>query len=90
VHRGMVAGSEKGQMNRSKKIPWDDGFYMARTDPERERKPQIKPGKPLKLESEPCDIGALTEAWAAVGVRFDVVRFMDDLARLDQWERRER
>ena len=56
-------------MNSARKhFEWDEGFYLARTDPERIAKPRPQ-GEPLQLPKRvPFDGDRIVKAWAAIGL----------------------
>jgi hypothetical protein len=76
------------KMKSQRKYQWDDASFLMRTDPEREPKPRIE-SEPLTIRiNKQFGIPDLERAWGAIGVKFDVVRFMDHLEALGRWERR--
>ena len=67
---------------------WDSAFFLEQAHEEWKQAP--------RLESEPLEVSVnkqfgiwdLERVWSAIGVRFDVVRFMDHLEMLERWRRR--
>ena len=74
-------------MKSAKKIKWDDGFFMARADPE--WKPQPRP-ESKKLPDIPFsfDWPAIKKAWAAVGVTVNETEVKMHIVELAAWEKR--
>jgi hypothetical protein len=64
---------------------WDDGFFMARTDPERVPKPRLKASKFELPKFEGFDRWRLVTAWRAVGVMADPERVLGHALMLDFW-----
>src|SRR4030095_16271052 len=69
-------GSAKEMSAKRKHRPnWDDGFFMARADPERRAGPvgeggarRRGGGEPLKIRSKRFNFGACRTAWLAIGL----------------------
>jgi hypothetical protein len=66
---------------------WDEGFFMARTDPEREPKPRPRP-EPLRVvKARKLDPAAAVEAWRAIGLEVSAERIIKHNARLKEWQK---
>ncbi len=65
---------------------WDEGFFIARTDPER-----IPVSRPTQVStfilpnSWGMDMPKILDAWEAVGVKNDATWIMSSTARMYQW-----
>ena len=66
---------------------YDDGFFMARTDPEREAKPRIE-SRPLKIRSKKFRMEDALRAWKAIGLKNNPAHIREHMATLKKWERR--
>jgi hypothetical protein len=67
---------------------WDDGFYIARSDPQREPKPRA-PAPVIKLpERVRLDTARAVAAWKAIGVEVTEKRIREHATQLRAWERR--
>jgi hypothetical protein len=67
---------------------WDDGFYLARSDPEREPKPRLEATVvelPKRVRLEPA---RAIEAWESIGLEITERRIRAHTTELKTWERR--
>ena len=63
----MVERLEKEMSAKRKHRPnWDEGFFMARADPEWRPAPRDE-SEPLKIRSKRFNFEACRKAWAAIG-----------------------
>lgn len=75
-------------MKSQRKHEWDEGFYLARSDPEREPKSPIE-SEPLKIRvNKRAHIGDVEASWAAIGVKLDFDHYMNHVEMLEAWNRR--
>lgn len=81
----MADGFTKGQMKSARKYEWDEGFYLARSDPERVRARPIEPDKLPRFKKQPFDFEACRAAWAAVNVIANEKRIREYMKKLERW-----
>jgi hypothetical protein len=70
-----------------RKLQWDDAFYLARTDPEREPPKRFESEK-LPEQPFEFDFPAIERAWAALGVKVNEAAVKIHIVELAQWQRR--
>jgi hypothetical protein len=86
----VAEGSEKGQMKRSKKIPWDDASYLMRSDVEREKKPRlVEGGGKLPYQPFSFDWAEIRRVWAEIGIiQRNEGKVRAHVFMLAEWQRR--